>query len=78
MIFANPENIYEGTFRGKISADGALFNDLSIVNGTLSGGVMTDVLVTDTVNGGTISVPDLNYTVNYVLSGEVDGLCANC
>lgn len=41
VILANPENIYDGTFRGKIEVSSAEFNNVTLNSVVINGGVIS-------------------------------------
>lgn len=44
VIFENPENRYNGTFVGTLSATDASFNNVTLTDCTLVNGVLSDVM----------------------------------
>lgn len=45
VILANPENIYDGTFRGKVEVSSAEFNNVMLNNATIDGGVISNAMI---------------------------------
>ena len=43
VIFANPENIYEGTFKGRFEAKGVSFTSVDMTDCLIAGGILSDV-----------------------------------
>lgn len=68
VIFANPENIYEGTFNGKINAVGVSFTSVDLSDVTIHNGTIEDA----TIKSGnqTISMTALTANVSEI-SGEL-------
>lgn len=70
VIFANPENIYEGTFKGKIDASGVNLSNVTLTDVTIAGGKIQDATIYS--EGRVISIAELTSNVSE-LSGRVDG-----
>ena len=64
VIFANPENIYEGTFRGTVVTTSADFNDVTLNNATIVGGTLSNATIYD--NGKTVSISQLKSDVDAI------------
>lgn len=45
VILANPENIYEGTFKGLIQSTSAIFDNGTFNNCSLIGGVISNAMI---------------------------------
>ena len=45
VILANPENIYNGTFKGKIEASNAAFTSVDITDSILNGCTLADATI---------------------------------
>lgn len=45
VIFANPENIYEGTFKGRIDAVSVSLSSVELIDTTINGGVIKDAVI---------------------------------
>ena len=69
VIFANPDNIYEGTFRGKINATGMTFTDSEFVNVKINGGFIADATLCS--NGQVVPITELTSQVSQ-LNERVD------
>ena len=71
VIFSNNNNVYYGTFAGKISSEGQDFNNCNIHGGTIDGTTFNNVTLK---NGNQIiSLADLTSNVSEV-SGKIDGV----
>lgn len=71
IIFSNNNNVYYGTFAGKISSEGQDFNNCNIQGGTIDGTTLNNVTLK---NGNQIiSLADLTSNVSEV-SGKIDGV----
>ena len=74
VIFANPENIYEGTFKGKIEAVGVSFTSVDLTDATINGGKIKDATIYS--DGREMSIADLTSNVSEI-SGKIDGAIDN-
>ena len=74
VIFANPENIYEGTFKGKIEAVGVSFTSVDLTDVTINGGKIKDATIYS--DGREISIAELTLNVSEI-SGKLDGAIEN-
>lgn len=68
VIFANPENIYEGTFNGKINAVGVSFTSVDLSDVTIHGGTIEDAAIK--FGAQTISMTALTTDVSEI-SGQL-------
>ena len=62
VIFANPENIYEGTFKGRFEAKGVSFTSVDLTDVTINGGKIIDTEIYS--DGRFISMADLTANVS--------------
>ena len=74
VIFANPENIYEGTFKGKIEAVGVSFTSVDLTDVTINGGKIKDATIYS--DGREMSIADLTSNVSEI-SGKLDDAIEN-
>lgn len=74
VIFANPENIYEGTFKGKIEAVGVSFTSVDLTDVTINGGKIKDATIYS--DGREMSIADLTSNVSEI-SGKLDDALEN-
>ena len=74
VIFANPENIYEGTFKGKIEAVGVSFTSVDLTDVTINGGKIKDATIYSA--GREMSIADLTSNVSEI-SGKLDDAIEN-
>ena len=74
VIFANPENIYEGTFKGKIEAVGVSFTSVDLTDVTINGGKIKDATIYS--DGREMSIAELTLNVSEI-SGKLDGAIEN-
>ncbi len=71
VIFANPENIYEGTFKGRIDATSVDLSAATLTNVKINGAVIQDAMISS--EGRAVSIVELTSNLSE-LSGKVDGL----
>ena len=69
VILANPENIYEGTFKGKIDSSGATFNIASLNDCTINGGAISNATIYS--DGMEVSIADLTTDISEI-AGQLD------
>ena len=74
VIFANPENIYEGTFKGKIEATGVSFTSVDLTDVTINGGKIKDATIYS--DGREMSIVELTSNVSDI-SGKLDDAIKN-
>ena len=74
VIFANPENIYEGTFKGKIEAVGVSFTSVDLTDVTINGGKIKNATIYS--EGHEVSIADLTSDVSEI-SGKLDEAIEN-
>lgn len=74
VIFANPENIYEGTFKGKIEATGVSFTSVDLTDVTINGGKIKDATIYS--DGREMSIVELTSNVSDI-SGKLDDSIKN-
>lgn len=71
VILANPENIYDGTFRGKVETSAADFNNVTLNNSTINGGVISNAVIYS--NGEQITIADLTAGMSEI-TGNIETL----
>ena len=74
VIFANPENIYEGTFKGKIEAVGVSFTSVDLTDATINGGKIKDATIYS--DGREMSIADLTSNVSEI-NGNLNAAIKN-
>ena len=74
VIFANPENIYEGTFKGKIEAVGVSFTSVDLTDVTINGGKIKDATIYS--DGREMSIVELTSNVSDI-NGKLDDAIEN-
>lgn len=71
VILANPENIYEGTFKGKVETSAADFNNVTLNDALINGGTISNATIYS--DGQVITVADLTSNVSDI-SGTLTAL----
>lgn len=70
VIFANPENIYEGTFKGRIDAVDVKLSAVTLTDATINNGIINDASIYS--DGRVVKVSELTADIAEI-SGKVDG-----
>ena len=70
VIFANPENIYEGTFKGRIDAVDVKLSAVTLTDATINNGTIKDASIYS--DGRKVKVSELTSDIAEI-SGKVDG-----
>ena len=70
VIFANPENIYEGTFKGRIDAVDVKLSAVTLTDATINNGTINDASIYS--DGRIVKVSELTSDIAEI-SGKVDG-----
>ena len=70
VIFANPDNIYEGSFKGKIDSADVKLSAVTLTDVTINGGTINDAMIKS--DGQIISMAELTSNISEI-SGKLDG-----
>ena len=69
VIFANPDNIYEGSFKGKIDSTDVKLSSATLTDVTINGGVINEAMIKS--DGQVISMSELTSNVSEI-SNKLD------
>ena len=64
VVFANPDNIYEGIFKGKIDSTDVKLSSATLTDVTINGGVINEAMIKS--DGQVISMSDLTSNVSEI------------
>ena len=70
VILANPENIYSGTFKGKIEASSAKFTSVDIIDSMITGCTIVDATIC--CDGQVLKITDLTSDISEIKQRSIN------